>query len=177
MTVQNIDSTQKKTEDARGGLTAGIILIVIGLGLLASRFLSLDNLFPLGLGMIFILAGVLKRSAGLLIPGGIISGVGLGIVVTQNGLLAGMGVFDSGALMLLCMAVGWFSIIVLSKLFTDETQIWPVFPGGAMAVIGSLMLMGANGLEVLKFLGSYWPAVLILIGISVMVQAWREQTK
>jgi len=177
MTVQNVTNIEKKPADARGGLTTGIILIVIGMGLLASRFLSLEGWIPLGLGLIFTLAGILKRSAGLLIPGGIISGVGLGIVVTQNGLLAPMGTLDGGAVMLLSMALGWLTIPVLSKLFTDETQIWPVFPGGALLIIGSLILMGTNGLKALEILGSYWPVILILIGVSVLAQYWKERSK
>lgn len=177
MTVQNVSELEKKTSDARSGLTAGVIMIVIGAGLLLSRLFSIEGWIPLGIGMVFVLAGILKRSAGLLIPGGIVSGVGLGIVLTENGLLASMGSLDGGAVMLLSMALGWFSIIVLSKLFTDETQVWPIFPGGAMALIGTLILMGSSGLRVLELIGSYWPVILILIGGSILLRNWTESRK
>lgn len=176
MTIQSNTPTTKKEVDVKGGLTAGVILVTIGLSLLVFNWLSLEMAFPALLALIFVAAGIATRSAGLLIPGGIIGGVALGILATENNWFAAQGTQESGGIMLLSMATGFFSIIVLSKLFSRDTQIWPIFPAGTLALIGGLVMMGANGLAVLEVLGRYWPVILVLVGLSVLVRTWKERS-
>ena len=173
MSVENTNTPTSKTSD-KGALTAGVMLIVIGLGLLAFRWLSLDAFFPLALGLGFITAGIITRQAGLIIPGGIIGGAGLGIVAMENNLFAQTGSPAGGGVFLVAMSLGWFLIIPLSKLFTDETQIWPIFPAGAMLLIGSLVMMGESGLRILEVLGNYWPLILVAIGAYLLIQFARQ---
>jgi hypothetical protein len=175
MTVQNLNETTNNPVDRKGKLTGGIILITIGLGLLIFQWVSLEMFFPLMIGLVFILAGILNRSAGLLIPGGIVGGVGLGIMAMENTWFAPVGTTEGGGIFLLAMSLGWFSIILLSKLFTDETQVWPVFPGGAMALIGGLILMGEAGLQILEVLGTFWPVILVVIGLSLLFNWWKSR--
>ncbi len=174
MSEQNLTHNDKKLA-SNGNLTTGIILIAIGVGLLVFRLVSLEGLFPLVLGLGFTLAGILKRSAGLLVPGGIIGGAGLGIVVMENNWLAPMGSVDGGGAFLLVMSIGWFGITLLSKLFTDETQVWALIPASAMALIGGLVLMGEQGLEILKVMGMYWPLILVGIGLWILIGWWKER--
>lgn len=172
MSEQNLTTTGPKP-DSKGNLTTGIILIAIGLGLLIFRLASLEGFFPLALGLGFIMAGIVQRKAGLLIPGGIIGGAGLGIVVMENNWLAPMGSAAGGGVFLLVMSLGWFSITLLSKLFTDETQVWALFPGAGMALIGGLVLMGEQGLQILQVLGTYWPLILVAIGLWSLYGWWK----
>lgn len=174
MSEQNLTHNDNKLA-SNGNLTTGIILIAIGVGLLVFRLVSLEGLFPLVLGLGFTLAGILKRSAGLLVPGGIIGGAGLGIVVMENNWLAPMGSVDGGGAFLLVMSIGWFSITLLSKLFTDETQLWALIPASAMALIGGLVLMGERGLEILEVMGMYWPLILVGIGLWILIGWWKER--
>ncbi len=174
MTLQNATTTITKPA-RKGGLTTGIILITIGLGLLVSRWLPIDYLFPLALGLGFIIAGIARRSAGLLIPGGIIGGAGLATLVMENNWFAPMGSVAAGGVFLITMSLGWFAIIVLSKLFTADPQIWPIFPGLAMAIIGALVLMGERGLKILEIAGFYWPLILVAVGLSILYRWWKER--
>ncbi len=174
MSEQNFVVTTDKPA-RKNGLTAGIILIVIGLGLLVSRWLPIDYLFPLALGLGFIVAGIARRSAGLLIPGGIIGGAGLATLVMENNWFAPMGSVVSGGVFLITMSLGWFAIIVLSRFFTAEPQTWPIFPGLAMALIGALVLMGERGLQILEIAGIYWPLILVVIGLSILYRSWKER--
>lgn len=176
MSVENVNVKSTKTGDSKGKLVTGVILIAIGLGTMAMQWIPIGWIFPLVLGLGFITAGILTRKAGLLIPGGIIGGAGLGIVAMENNLFASMGSTESGGIFLVAMSLGWFSIILLSKLFTDETQVWPVFPGGAMLLIGGLVLMGEVGLKILEVLGTYWPVVLVAIGVWMLFK-WQRQAK
>ena len=174
MSEQKLTTTETKSV-SKDNFATGIILIAIGVGLLVFRLVSLEGFFPLAMGLIFILAGILKRSAGLIIPGGIIGGAGLGIVVMENNWLAPMGSVDGGGVFLLVMSLGWFSITILSKLFTDETQVWALIPATAMALIGGLVLMGEQGLEVLKVMGTYWPLILVAIGLWILFGWWKNR--
>ena len=172
MSEQSFTTNETKPA-ARGNLTTGVILIAIGVGLMVFRLVSMEGLFPLVLGLGFITAGILKRSAGLLIPGGIIGGAGLGIVVMENNWLASNGTTEGGGVFLLVMALGWFSITLLSKLFTSETQLWALIPGSVMALIGGLVMMGEQGLKVLEVLGTYWPLILVAIGAWILIGWWK----
>jgi hypothetical protein len=65
----NLNSPVEKRSRLSGGIVAGGILILSGLITLAARFIDLPPmLFPLGLGIIFLAAGLLARTSGLLIP-------------------------------------------------------------------------------------------------------------
>lgn len=161
---------------SKDNFTTGIILIAIGVGLLVFRLVSLEGFFPLALGLGFTIAGIMKRSAGLLIPGGIIGGAGLGIVVMENNWLAPMGSVAGGGVFLLVMSLGWFSITLLSKLFTNETQVWALFPGAGMALIGGLVMMGERGLKVLEIMGTYWPLILVAIGLWILYGWWKGRS-
>jgi hypothetical protein len=174
MSEQNVTTTVTKSTNGR--LTTGIILIAIGLGLLVFRLVSLEEYLPLVLGLGLTIAGILRRKAGLIIPGGIIGGAGLGTVVMTNNWLAPMSSVAGGGVFLLVMSLGWFSITLLSKLFTDETQVWALFPGAGMALIGGLVLMGEQGLKVLEVMGAYWPLILVVIGLRILYQWWKARS-
>jgi hypothetical protein len=85
------------------------------------------------LGILCILASIRTCNAALLIPGGVLSGVGLGGMLT-----AGLFQIVSGdlavSLFLLTCALGWFSITLFSHLFMRHTQWWAIIPGGMMAL-------------------------------------------
>lgn len=158
-------------ESRQGNMSAGLILIGIGLMVFLVNRLDLGALlFPL-LGGSFLLWGVLSRSAGPLIPGGILSGIGLGIALTSQ---AGQTMSDdhTGGLFLLGFAAGWFSITLLSTIFTNDRQWWPLIPGGIMAAIGGSILLGGVWLSVLSVAGAVWPLGLIALGIFLL---WRQR--
>jgi hypothetical protein len=174
MSAQNVESTGTKTS-GKHSLSAGLILVGIGLGLLAFQVFGLQILFPLVLGAIFLAAGIVTRKAGLIIPGGIISGAGLGTLATVQGWYFPTNSEQAGGLFLLLFSLGWFSITLLSKLFTSETQTWALIPGAILAAIGGLVLMGERGISILELVGTYWPLILVAIGASILIGWWKER--
>ena len=174
MSELNVNTTEQKSTK-KHSLAAGLVLVAIGAGLLLFQIFDLPMFFPLVLGAIFLAAGIITRSAGLLIPGGIISGVGLAILATMGGWFFPMNSQESGGLFLLLFSVGWFSITLLSKLFTAETQTWALIPGAILAAIGGLVLAGERGVAILKLVGTYWPLILVVIGASILIGWWKER--
>ncbi|HLF02408.1 MAG TPA: hypothetical protein VI547_10565, partial [Anaerolineales bacterium] len=74
-----------------------------------------------------------------------------------------------GAIFLLCFALGWVTITVLSLLTARKFVWWPLIPGGIMALIGGSLLAGGAALEALKWFGMFgWPLLLIGIGLYII---------
>jgi hypothetical protein len=173
--------TPLDTHDApRHDRTGAILLIALGSFFLLARFLNLGWLMLPILGAGFLLTGVLRREAGWLIPGGILAGISLGISLIEGPLSTVAGDGARGGVFLLAFALGWLSIVVLSKLFTDETQWWPLIPGAIMALIGGAVLAGDLGDQALNVFGSVWevfgyiwPIGLIAAGLYSIVRYRR----
>ncbi|MCA9932190.1 MAG: hypothetical protein KC419_27085 [Anaerolineales bacterium] len=159
----------------RNDLAGGIVLIGLGLLFLVGRIVNLDNwglLFLPALGAIFMIWGILAREGGLMIPGGIISGIGWG-----SYLIAGPWALDSalddGGLFMIVFGIGFMSITLFSLIFAHETHWWALIPGGIISGIGAAIMFGGVFMQALELLGTYWPVILILVGIYVIFQAGR----
>jgi hypothetical protein len=163
--------------ERRNNFIGGLILVLIGLVTLANQFVEIELLgnlalyFMAGLGAIFLLWGVLTREAGLIIPGGIISGIGWGIVLTAGSAGA---THDEGGLFMLAFAAGWAAITVLTAVFTAETHWWPLIPGGVMAFIGLAVLQQGIFMTALEWLGRGWPLILIVVGVTVLLKGYQH---
>lgn len=158
----------------RPALVGGIILIGIGILALLAQLGLLENLgflFLPALGALFLIWGLATRTFGLVIPGGILGGIGLGIGLLQ-GPLANAPEPLQGAVFLLSFAAGWGLIALLSLITADTPQWWPLIPGGILAVIGGLLLAGETGVRILAISGYAWPVILIALGLWIL---WRRR--
>lgn len=142
----------------RRAATGGVILVLIGL------FFLLNNLFPgvvgrsflLLVGVAFLLAYLLGgRNVGFLIPGSILSGLGLGALIASW--LPGR---ESGGVVLLCLGLGFLAIWLF-----ERGQQWSLVPGGVLVVIGAVV---SAGLLVQGDVARWWPVVLVLVGLWVL---------
>ena len=78
-----------------------------------------------------------------------------------------------GGVFLLSFALGWFSITILSALFTKETHWWAAIPGVIMALVGGAVMMGGVALQTLEVVGDFWPLALIAGGAYLLWQRNR----
>ncbi len=163
------------------GLIGGVILIGIGLLALLAQFVdfisweSFGIYFVLLLGLVFYAWGILAREPGVMIPGGILSGIGAGIVVLVNN-LAPDGL-EEGGLFLVIFGLGWVSITVMSAIFTRETQWWALIPGGIIGFVGLAVMFGGFFMNALEAVSVLWPVVLIIAGLAVIWKAWKSKEK
>ena len=155
---------------------AGLVVVGIGLFLLVAQLVpDVGRWIPLIIGLIFIAVFVARREYGFLIPGAIISGVGVGVLLADvvEGPLA-------GAVVVLSLAGGFLAIWVIGSLMrlpqTSGTpwerevspyDWWPLIPGGILALIGALLLIEADVEGVLR----WWPLIIIAIGLLLIGQA------
>ena len=165
-------STPEKHDSTRGRVAAGIALIAIGLLLVFVQAFDLNIpgwLFLGGLGLIFLVWGVLTRTFGLVIPGGVLGGIALGVFLTELP-LAGMTESASGGLFLLGFSLGWALMTLLSPLTCERVQWWPLIPGGILAAVGAILLLGGFGLQLLTLVGVAWPLILVVIGVYLLLK-------
>ena len=166
----------------RGGLVAGIVIISIGgFFLLAQVVPDIGRWIPLFIGIIFLAAFLPKLEYGFLIPGCIVSGVGIGIV------LAGQ-VDDQlgGAVVLFSFGGGFIAIWVVSmliRLFDKDWQRgdsydavqalwWPLIPVGILVIIGFVVLAD-EGYD--SDLLQWWPLIIIGAGLLVLLASLRRR--
>ncbi|MCU0507507.1 MAG: hypothetical protein MUC34_03740 [Anaerolineae bacterium] len=168
----HLEKQNEHTTSSRNAVIAGVAIIALGLVALASQLgvaEALGYLIPPTLAGIFLAWGLLTRTFGLIIPGGILSGVSLGIFVTQ-GPFAASPEPVTGGIFLLAFSLGWVLIALLSTYTAGSFQWWPLVPGAILAAIGALLLAGASGLAVLKAFGFIWPVILIVAGVVVLIR-------
>ena len=147
-----------------GGWLPGVILIVIGMTLLAVQWLHLDaDVIVLVIGLVFAGAYAATRRYGLLIPAGILTGLGAGILLEDLGLTREPVVLGLG--------LGFVAIYAVDLLTTgsrDRARWWPLVPGAILVVIAGAG--GAFGNEGARAIEQGWPVILIAIGAWLLLR-------
>ena len=153
-----------------GALVGGAILITIGL------FSLLENVFHMQWGLyflpllavIFLASGLLTRRPGLLIPGGILAGIGAGALAVDQ-FMPYVSDQARGGAFLLIFAAGWL-VITLASMLIGRLMLWPVFPAAFLGLTGAALLAGQTGLQLLTLFGYFWPIVLIITGLYLVLR-------
>ena len=162
----------KSTNHHNPRLVAGIILIIIGAVALVQRWLDIGSYVTLLLGIGMLVLGSATHKRGWIIPGGVLTGIGLGIAISEGPWhIAGL---DESGLFLLCFAVGWFLITALSALFTDCTMWWALIPGGIMVVLGITMVVTRGNVR-WEDLNLVYAAILIIVGVTLLATRGRAK--
>ncbi len=160
------------TPRRNAGLVWGAILIVIGLFALVQQVFHFDlglYFLPL-LAVIFLVAGVLGRNYGLIIPGGILAGIGVGALLME-GPFKYLEDPARGGVFMITFAGGWL-LITLASLLIGRQIMWPLIPAAFLGLFGIVLLAGQT--TILNTVG--WPIILIAIGLYLVLRR-RELTK
>jgi hypothetical protein len=174
--------SKAKSGKVNSGLIVGLVLILGGLLALAGQFVTISlgeyfgTLLLLGLGLIFMVAGILTREEGWFIPGGILTGLGAGVALMASPWAARLP-GEAGGWFLLVFAAGWALIPIMTAIFGDETHWWALIPGGIIGLVGAAVLFGGVFIDALEWAGKLWPLALIVIGGSLLWKARRPHAK
>lgn len=150
-------------EQTRGQMTAGAILIVLGLGLFALQFMKGigEAVILFFIGAVFVAAYFYRRAYGLLIPGCILLGLGLGSVGEQSAFALG----DFG---LIGLGIGFVAIYVIDLIYRGGTHWWPLIPGLSLIVVG----FAQSNANLMRLLAVGWPLILVLVGLLILAGAF-----
>lgn len=156
---------EARTSDREGRLWLGAVLVAIGVLFLLGQYVpDLGRYVPLLVGLALLGVFFATRAYGFLVPGGIVTGVGTGIVLAE-------AVPGAGGLFLVSLGAGFALIWVLGSLLRlPENHWWPLVPGAIVATIGLVDLAGEQG-QLREALRIGWPLLLIAIGAIVIVRA------
>lgn len=154
-------------DNRRGRLVAGGVLLAVAGAALAAPYLPpgfAGRAFVPFLGVAFVVWAALSRSIGLLVPGGVLLGVGVGAWLQAS---------YGPAAFLFSLAGGFLSISVLSMLIfgAKHKTWWTVFPAGGLAFAGIVVSGGPAVREVLRGMQNYWPYALIVVAVALIVSA------
>lgn len=159
-------------------LTIGLALIALGaLALISTIFQStLAGLLVLpALGAMFLVWGFSVREPGPLIPGGILSGLGIGALISQNLPIAPSGEM-AGAIVVAGLALGFLAIVPLTLFVSGHAHYWALFPGAVLALVAVSLYLNAT--TVLSFLGVYlWPVAAVGVGVFLLWRAYRPHSE
>lgn len=164
--------TEQSSNERRSRLITALILIAVGGILLIGQLTEQWEFVLLVLGVGFLGAYFLTRNYGFLVPGGILSGIGVGVLLET--LISDVPGDFEAALFLVPFGCGFILIWILDRVYTQESNWWPLIPGGIMVVIGLAVGIGGVALDLLALVGTWWPLILVLIGGWILFNLWRE---
>jgi hypothetical protein len=143
---------------------AGVVIAGLGLFFLAGQLEpDIGRFVTLIIGLSLLVVFVLTREYGFLVPGSILTGVGVGIVLDS----VASGQAES-ALMMLAIAGGFLGIWLIGSIFRlPQNHWWPLIPGGILTLIGLVQMTRTDVVSALRF----WPVVLIVLGAFVLAGA------
>jgi hypothetical protein len=135
-------------------------LVLIGLGVM----FAIVQLTGVGgeavvavIGGALLIAYAFTRHYGYLVPGGILTGLGLGII-WQAAVLS-----DAGGAVLVGLGAGFLTIYLVDLFVRGNGALWwPIIPGGITLTIGLLLETGNGG--TLEGAAPLWPIILVVIG-------------
>jgi hypothetical protein len=149
-----------------GWITAAVAAIILLSETISGELMAAFILFSVALPF-FVVFAVNREHWWALIPGGIIASVGLMLVLLAPNRTTSLGDEIFVAVMFACMAV---TFIVVWMQRGKASTAWAIYPAIGFAGLALLVLLA--GVEV----NYLWPAVLILLGVWLLISAWRRPT-
>ena len=166
--------------ERRGGsIIVGLILILLGGWFLVSQlypdlavWFDIDFSWPLilvGVGLLLLVMGVGLGAPGMAVPASIVGGIGL-MMYWQNA----TGNWESWAYTW-TLIPGFVGIGILLQGLLEGNFRQAFGAGGTMVVISLvLFLIFASLLGGWQFLGPYWPVLLILLGLFMLMRVFIQ---
>jgi hypothetical protein len=140
----------------------GLLLVAGGVLWFVIVFTGLDGTVVVpGVGVAFLVAYLTTRRYGLLIPAGILCGLGTGLVVAAQG--------GPGGAVPLGLGLGFAAITAIDAVLGDgDAAWWPMIPGGILIVVGGSQIAD------IRDIGIYLaPAALVVVGLYLLLRSSR----
>lgn len=144
----------------------GIVLILLGVLFFFAQRMGIGGEGVVAvIGLAFLAAYAFTGQYAFLVPGGIMTGLGIGIIYETR-----LGA--NGAPVLLGLGLGFISITVISRLDSRAGgHWWALIPGGILTLVGLLLAAGQTG--TLGAIARWWPALLIVLGLYIIYRQRR----
>lgn len=146
----------------RSRVTAGAILILLGIVLILMQVTEdyRGETWTFLIGGLFVAGYIYRRAYGMLIPGCILLGIGLGSIGENSP-------WDLGDFGSIGLGVGFVAIFLIALVYEGRTHWWPLIPGGVLIISG--LASGSKTFRELLEVG--WPALIILVGLLLLASS------
>jgi hypothetical protein len=156
-------------------VTLGVLLLVVGGILLATRFVAIEAApaWMLGIGCALTAIAIVRRHHGALIGGMVLLGLGAGMVLGDRG-VAG---WRMGSWLLAGLAAAFIGFYLLALLLKVGRHPWPLVVGVALlAVVGARYLRDFTLLPpgVVMAVRAWWPGALVVVGLTLLIRGLRK---
>ena len=146
----------------------GIALIAIGALILLDRWMKTGWLalaaLPL-MGVLFLVRGIRTRELKLIIPGAILTGLGLAIYIFL-GIIFETNWTNRVGLSLLAFGMGWLLVPLLTLQYSNQTAWWALVPGGLLCALGAYFIYSPmRPVDLVLYLSVSLGLVFIIWGI------------
>jgi hypothetical protein len=148
---------------------AGLVIAGLGLFFLAAQLEpDVGRYVALILGLALMAVFVLRRDYGFLVPGSILTGIGIGLALDPA-----LQPQAQGSVMMLSLAGGFLGIWVIGTVYRlPQNHWWPLIPGGILTLVGLVQLSRSDVDHALRL----WPIILVLIGALVLGRTLTRRT-
>jgi hypothetical protein len=149
---------------ARSALIWGFILVAVGAIALVGQFWpDVERFIPLAIGLVLLVVFAVSRSYPALVGAGVMTGLGVGILVAEL-LLPNTDV--AGASVTLGLGLGFISVWLISGLMRlKEHHFWPLIPGTILALVGVGLTVDLFSQDWSEYVV---PAIVIVLGLAIM---------
>jgi hypothetical protein len=148
--------------------TAGLALIAFGVLILADQYLRtgwLTYAIPLMAGIILIARGAAARQSGLIVAGGITTGVGAGLLAFFSPALA-ESIHRRVTLLITFTAMGWVLTFWLVGIFAARRAFWALVAAGVSGMVAAwFWLTPVRPIEYILILPTAVGVVLLICGL------------
>ena len=156
----------------------GLLLVIAGIFMLLNQFVEINiggGVFFGALGLFFILWGATNRNAGLLIPGGILTGLSMAVFLVEDA--NAIPEYYQGGVFVIALAVGFALITLMTRIFTGQAHWWALIVAGLLALVGGGIIvvempnagMLKQVVEAVFTASQYlWPLVLVGLGLWII---------
>jgi hypothetical protein len=166
----------------RGGVTVGVVLVVLGLVFFIGQFVDLEGpLFLVGLGLVFLAVYSLgRRLLGFVIAGWVLLAIGVFAGLDEANVLPGT---VEGPVFLVLLGAAFLLVYLAHTraLASWGARNWPLIAGLVLWAIGALILLIENAVllppEARNVILRWWPLVLIAAGLWLLARRLQESRR
>ena len=166
-----LDTARTTRAERRDRMFLALVLLTAGGMLLTDRLAPgwpLGNAIALVVGLELLVWAVSTRAAGPLVGGGIVTRVGIGIVLV-NGPLQGHDAAEVGGGWLLALGVGFALVAGLARALRVEAQDWAWIPAACLAALGAAIGLGVTATVIA------WAGPVVLLGVGAWMLLRRSR--